>query len=227
VVEHAEQVFRTAAVAAKNADESRPMTTVNSESTTVMTVKSRENKSKYKKCGTMATNDAFPPPGGSTNLGVSYSIVAPPPEETYRCMTKPDARWRVTWDVLALVFLLVQVLYIPFEISFVAGTEKSMPTAWIGFMTAIDVFWVVDIVLNFRTGYLDSATGRLELRPKLVAARYGKTWFPVDFIAMVEPVVSLILKGATNEGTQSMPMLRVMKFAKLFRTVRLLRVVKL
>ena len=46
----------------------------------------------------------------------------------------------------------------------------------------MDSFFVSDVLLNFRTGYVD-ANGVEVLAPKECALHYAKTWFCLDFVS--------------------------------------------
>ena len=51
-----------------------------------------------------------------------------------------------------------------------------------------NLIFIVDLVLNFRTGFLDIKERTIVLDPKAIAVRYVRTWFVVDLIAaMLHP----------------------------------------
>jgi hypothetical protein len=54
--------------------------------------------------------------------------------------------------------------------------------AWFWVEGVIDVFFAVDLVLNFYTAYED-ADGSVVTGKKAIAGNYLKTWFTVDFLA--------------------------------------------
>jgi potassium voltage-gated channel Eag-related subfamily H protein 6 len=57
---------------------------------------------------------------------------------------------------------------------------------------AIDSAFAIDILLNFRTAYID-ATATLVRDGARIAAHYSRTWFPIDVVATFpfDAVVSL------------------------------------
>jgi len=55
-----------------------------------------------------------------------------------------------------------------------------------------DIFFIVDLFLNFRTAILDD--GELIQEPKQVARKYAKTWFAVDLIATI-PYDRILVRG--------------------------------
>ena len=77
-------------------------------------------------------------------------------------MISPRSSTKRLWEYLGLLLLITQLL---FE----------------GFDTLCDVYFMVDLVVRFRTGYINNK-GNLVLNPKHVARRYLKTWFFFDIV---------------------------------------------
>ena len=46
----------------------------------------------------------------------------------------------------------------------------------------IELFFIADIVINFRTTYIDKKSGRIITQTKLIAMHYLKGWFIIDFL---------------------------------------------
>lgn len=72
-----------------------------------------------------------------------------------------------------MVLLAVNMVILPLNIAFFY--EESL-LSWMIFHSISDVLFIVDIVLNFRTGYQEDKNGyRLKfiLDPKLIAQRYA------------------------------------------------------
>jgi hypothetical protein len=50
----------------------------------------------------------------------------------------------------------------------------------------VDVFFILDVALNFRTAYIvDAATMELEDDPRRIARRYLGGWFAVDLASAI------------------------------------------
>ncbi len=133
----------------------------------------------------------------------------------------PDSPIRVYWDFFMLVLIVWSCIYIPFNLAFgddagLNSTGKSMNGFEI-LSIFVDVFFIVDVVLNFFTAYKDGALIVLD-RDK-IAWRYLTHWFIIDFVA------SLPLERFSSDedelGTNKL--LRIMRAAKLFRLARLIR----
>ena len=77
-------------------------------------------------------------------------------------MISPRSSLKRLWEYLGLILLIAQLLFD-------------------GFDTLCDIYFMVDLVVRFRTGYINSK-GNLVLNPRHVARRYLKTWFFFDII---------------------------------------------
>jgi len=88
-----------------------------------------------------------------------------------------NSRFRVFWDFLILVLILVSCLLIPFEIAFEHWVSWSRTVL----LHLIDLVFFVDIFLNFITSYRSRGTEVTDLRK--TASKYLKTFFAVDLLA--------------------------------------------
>lgn len=72
-----------------------------------------------------------------------------------------DSIYKIRWDLLIMLLATYNCYAIPFDIAFEPIVFKKS-----GFVTlnaTVDVFFFLDIVLSFRTSFLDDTTG-LEVR---------------------------------------------------------------
>ena len=94
----------------------------------------------------------------------------------------------------------------------------------------IDFYFLMDIVLNFRTGFLDGETGIFIKSPKRIAQEYLRMWFWIDLFtslpttAVIEAVLPFTSLPA-SDWAASIP--RVLRIARIVRLVKLLRLAKL
>ena len=65
----------------------------------------------------------------------------------------PDSHFSATWDLVQVALLLYVAVTVPLR----AGFELEVPLWSVGFFVdmAIDVYFVTDICLNFRTAFYD------------------------------------------------------------------------
>lgn len=67
----------------------------------------------------------------------------------------PNDRFRRTFDLFTVIWVLLLVATIPFEIGF----DWHIKSGWQKvFMNLLDIWFGVDIILNFRTGYIHHGT---------------------------------------------------------------------
>ena len=113
-----------------------------------------------------------------------------------------------------------------------AQNEYRAPAA---FDFLVDVFFLFDIVLNFRTAYYFESL--LVASPSAIARHYLRTWFPVDFLSSVPldwfvdggPAVFTDLGSggaAGSPATQFTTLLRVFKVLKLLKLLRIARLLR-
>ena len=110
------------------------------------------------------------------------------PEVKPSRLLHPEGQLRVAWDALMLALLTYIAALVPLE---VGGFELHVSDAQRGWDVLVDVLFMVDIALNFRTGYHDRAK-ILVLEPRAVVRRYLSTWFPLDLVSSF-PVQMMLL----------------------------------
>lgn len=152
--------------------------------------------------------------------------VTRPPGVSNGWIVDPRTRWVQNWIRLLVVCLLYSTVMIPFQVGF----DIEATGALLGIDTAVDVFFWLDIVLNFRLGFLSAdipfATiddRRLIMTWKPIALRYLRGWFWVDFAA-VFPITAIVTALATS--SESTPSSRLARLLRLTRLPRLLRLFK-
>eukprot|EP01047_Picozoa_sp_COSAG01_P102675 COSAG01_NODE_32230_length_584_cov_1.622680_2_plen_86_part_01 len=82
------------------------------------------------------------------------------------------------WDLCQVVVLCAIAVLVPLRLSFTA-VQDNIPVTWFVYDMVTDLYFYVDIVLNFRTAFEDT-DGTLVDDKKKVAWRYLKSWFPID-----------------------------------------------
>ena len=83
-------------------------------------------------------------------------------------IANPESGIRLIWDLLLVVFLLYVAILIPARICFDVDVRPLGATFW--FEVVVDVCFLSDIVLNFRTAIVED--GELYTDPGYVAKRY-------------------------------------------------------
>ena len=95
-----------------------------------------------------------------------------------------------------------------------------------GIERAIDVFFVTDVLLNFRTTYVSNKDGVVERRPLKCAKHYLCGWFFLDLCSSVPMDLIVTQQGGDGGGATELNTLRwikVLKLGKLLRFTKELR----
>lgn len=139
----------------------------------------------------------------------------------------PTNPFRQNWDKFTMMILLYVIFVTPFSIAFLDPPDPVVDV----FDRLVDaVFWI-DIVLNFRTAWVD-VEGHMCFEWKECAMKYATGWLFVDVISCLP----YDLFGTSNTGDQSnettarslmiLRALKVLKLTKLLRVFRSSRILK-
>ncbi|GAB6019970.1 hypothetical protein CHUAL_001497 [Chamberlinius hualienensis] len=141
----------------------------------------------------------------------------------------PCSNFRFYWDLCMLLLLVANLIILPVAISFF---NDDLSTRWIAFNCLSDTIFLIDIIVNFRTGIMQQDNSeQVILDPKLIAKQYLKTWFFLDLISSIPlDYIFLIFNQDFTDSFQLLHAgraLRILRLAKLLSLVRLLRLSRL
>ena len=83
------------------------------------------------------------------------------------------------WDWLILILTTYIAIMVPYNVAFRRNDRKR---DLIIFDMVIELFFIMDIVVHFRTSFVD-ISGRIIYDQKKIAIHYLKGWFILDFLA--------------------------------------------
>uniref|UniRef100_A0A672HJC1 Voltage-gated delayed rectifier potassium channel KCNH4 n=1 Tax=Salarias fasciatus TaxID=181472 RepID=A0A672HJC1_SALFA len=126
---------------------------------------------------------------------------------------------KALWDWLILLATFYVAVTVPYNVCFVShdegGDRRSLVSrSTMGSDIAVEMLFILDIVLNFRTTYV-SQSGQVVYDTRSIYLHYCTTWFFVDLIA----ALPFDLLYAFN--------ITVTSLVHLLKTVRLLRLLRL
>ncbi|NXG19872.1 KCNH4 protein, partial [Grallaria varia] len=123
--------------------------------------------------------------------------------------------FKALWDWLILLATFYVAITVPYNVCF-TGTEDSLSAARSTIVSdiAVEMLFILDIILNFRTTYV-SQSGQVVYDSRSICIHYVATWFFVDLIAAL-PFDLLYIFNVT-----------VTSLVHLLKTVRLLRLLRL
>ena len=123
-----------------------------------------------------------------------------------------------------------------------SGHKQPAEGGWYVLDLIIDLYFYLDIVLNFCTGYIDpNDEEQVIYHPGIIAKNYAKTWLTIDVVACLP--IDIVLRITQDrlecslsqggcppedrEGDSSGQLLRLFKLLRLFRLMKLLRLFKI
>ena len=134
-------------------------------------------------------------------------------------MMHHNNKFRIYWDVYVMLLAVYNSIEIPFTVAF----EPDINIAYTVWERCVDVTFGVDIIINFRTSYINTKTGFEITNNKSVILNYIKSGrFFVDLSATIPWEILL----AAIDPTASSKQLRLFGLFKLIRLLRLNRIIR-
>ena len=97
-----------------------------------------------------------------------------------RFVLDPLSTPRMAFDCVGLILVGWISGQIPYEAAFQPDKKVSYGFT---FQMFVDIFFVIDLVLNFRTGFVEK--GKIILDTEKIAGKYLRTYFIFDFVASI------------------------------------------
>ena len=136
-----------------------------------------------------------------------------------KCLFRTHGQNKIKWDLFIMLLATINCFQVPYNVAFADSDDSNIYLdIFNGF---IDVFFILDVIVNFRTSFIKEATGEEILDQKLIAYNYIKGRFWIDFIASI-PVDILgyfLIQDSGNSWT--------LELASLLKLVRILRLSRL
>jgi hypothetical protein len=136
--------------------------------------------------------------------------------EKHSWILRESGAIRLTWDISVIFFAIYNSIMTPFVIAFNPSWQSDMYIIAIDWI--INVFFIVDIGINFRTTYTNTKTGLEVWNPKKIAKHYvlgGK--FIIDLLSSI-PFDSVPI--------ESISFLNVIGMLKIVRIVRISKIIR-
>ncbi|XP_028518006.1 potassium voltage-gated channel subfamily H member 6 isoform X2 [Exaiptasia diaphana] len=161
-----------------------------------------------------------------TSLGNSAST-----KKLGNCIIRHDAIFKAVWDWFILFLVIYTAIEIPYSVAFLLPEQIRTEVHGSGRFAAmlagsplavcnlcVDLLFIVDIPINFRSTYINEGTDELVTQPKKIALHYFKSWFVIDLLSAIpfEFMIYTEKKGATT-------LMGLLKTARLLRLVRVVR----
>lgn len=167
------------------------------------------------------------------------------PDARPQYVLSPTSDFKKKWDIAQAFILFYLSIIVPIRVGF------SIQATGFGYLVdlIVDVYFWLDIAVNFRSGFEDTTTGRVVYDLAEIRKQYLATWFTLDFIASL-PIdlvfrlndgtfVCSIESFSTNmcpakktsleraDGANQGQLFRLLKLFRLVRLVKMLRLIRL
>ena len=129
----------------------------------------------------------------------------------------PKGAVRARWDAVVVTCILYNSIVLPLRITFGSADDLADPLSIIDFF--IDTLFIVDIFLNFNTGFDDDGT--VVMDAQIVRFHYFRTFFVIDLIASL-PFDLLVFCFPDTHGDTRL-YLRLPRLLRLLRLPRMFR----
>jgi hypothetical protein len=138
---------------------------------------------------------------------------------------KPTHPFKIKWDLLIIMFSIWNALTLPYSLAF-----PDIFTNNVGFNVSgriIDVLFAFDVIMNFRTGYVDAKTDELILNSKKIAINYikGRCWIDLLATLPLEDIGQLLLGSSGSQ--KHLKLFSMMKLVRLLRLGRIVTYLKM
>ncbi|XP_032121891.1 potassium voltage-gated channel subfamily H member 6 isoform X2 [Sapajus apella] len=134
--------------------------------------------------------------------------------------------FKAVWDWLILLLVIYTAVFTPYSAAFLLSDQDESQRGACSYTCSpltvvdliVDIMFVVDIVINFRTTYVNN-NDEVVSHPRRIAVHYFKGWFLIDMVAAI-PFDLLIFRTGSDETTT---LIGLLKTARLLRLVRVAR----
>jgi len=148
-------------------------------------------------------------------------IVQAPPYKYEKWVIKENSRWKMFWDLYAMVLVIFITLVVPYRLGF--GLEDNDGLMIFGYF--MDVCFLVDVILTFfQEAWVDA---HLVKTHREIALCYLKSWLLLDLISIFPFDLAVGDTDSTlGDAPQSLRIARITKIYKMIRFVRLAKLTK-
>ncbi|XP_019747034.1 potassium voltage-gated channel subfamily H member 7-like isoform X1 [Hippocampus comes] len=143
-----------------------------------------------------------------------------------KCTILHYSPFKAVWDWLILLLVIYTAILTPYSAAFLLNDIEEQRRRECGYSCSplnvvdlmVDIMFIVDILINFRTTYVNS-NEEVVSHPGKIAIHYFKGWFLIDMVAAI-PFDLLIFGSGSDETTT---LIGLLKTARLLRLVRVAR----
>ncbi|XP_068082086.1 potassium voltage-gated channel unc-103 [Anabrus simplex] len=141
--------------------------------------------------------------------------------------------FKAVWDWIILLLVMYTAIFTPYVAAFLLNepdftnrkSKKYGEDPIVVIDLIVDVTFIIDILINFRTTYVNN-NDEVVSHPGKIAVHYLKGWFVIDLVAAI-PFDLLLFNSDTDElgldADETTTLIGLLKTARLLRLVRVAR----
>jgi len=133
-----------------------------------------------------------------------------------KVVRKPSDTSTSIWDLLSLAMIMYDCVFVPLQ-AFPLQTSRIL--VYMDISTS--VFWSLDIFASLTRGFYTQ--GVVEMRFRKVAAKYARTWMPIDICVVLLDWLVLMWDYGPTSALEVVRMRRLLRMTRALRVTRLLR----
>lgn len=143
-------------------------------------------------------------------------------KEVNRFIIHPFSRFRAVWDSLMVIVLISTLVVLPIQLAFYS--DDMYDKEWMSMNLLMDTIFMLDIIINFRTAYINPFTEEVELSNKCIVKHYLSGWFILDFLSSFPLDYIVMGPSGADVSAENLIMARTVKILRMARLLSLLRI---
>lgn len=138
----------------------------------------------------------------------------------FKGVIDPESLFMKSWEVAHVTLVLYIALVHTFKVSFLLATDYPV---WGRADLAIDVYFLLDMIINFFVPYMDSNYVYITSKPKIAMNYLMSSWFYIDVLSIMPMNYFLDERHSWNKYirlSKAPRLYKILKMTKLMRTMR-------
>ena len=153
---------------------------------------------------------------------LNSAILKQKPASPMSSFLLPLSKFRLSWDLFIFIVIVYNSIVTPLRLSILVDLEEDSPVVLADYF--FDAIFVVDTIMYFFFPFIDEATGRVVTDPKIIRARYRKSWRFYINVAACLPILNILFDQLDfetyREYVNLLRIIRVLHFMTFFGVLK-------
>lgn len=170
---------------------------------------------RHKKCKDLVVSNLHPSCHTSVSLCPQVLSLGADVLPEYKLQAPRIHKWTIlhyspfkaVWDWVILLLVIYTAIFTPYSAAFLLNEVEEQRRRTCGYVCnplnvvdlLVDVMFIVDILINFRTTYVNH-NEEVVSHPGRIAQHYFKGWFLIDIVAAIPFDLLIFRSGSDEEG---------------------------